>query len=73
MKRDLSNVGIGHKDEYDAWPWTRAQLANLRDMALNNEELERVAKIADEFDAEDRAWVEARRVVRGMMSKGGKP
>lgn len=73
MTRDLSNIEIGHKEEYDAWPHARAQLANLRDMAMTDEELEIVAKLADEFDVEDRAWVEAGRVVRGVMNKGGKP
>lgn len=70
MKRDLSLIGMGSKDGYDAWPHTRAQLANLRDLSLNDEELDRVARIADAFDAEDRAWVDAGRVLRRIRDGG---
>lgn len=72
MTRDLSFIGMGSKASYDAWPHTRAQLANLRDMALNDEELDRVARIADAFDAEDRAWMEAGRVLRRIRDGGNR-
>jgi len=63
-RRDLSNIGMGNKAEYDTWPHTRAQLVNLRDLAMTEEQLDEVAKIADQFDAEDQAWVEAGMTVR---------
>ena len=58
-RRDLSNIGMGNKAEYDTFPHTRAALVNMRDLALNDQELDAVAAIADKFDAEDQAWIEA--------------
>lgn len=58
-RRDLSMIGMGNKAEYEAFPHTRAALVNMRDFALNDQELDAVAAIADKFDAEDQAWVEA--------------
>lgn len=58
-RRDLSLIGMGNKAEYDTFPHTRAALVNMRDLALNDQELDAVAAIADKFDAEDQAWIEA--------------
>lgn len=63
-RRDLSSIGFGNKTEYDTWPHRRAQLVNLRDLAMTEEQLDEVAKIADQFDAEDQAWVEAGMTLR---------
>lgn len=66
-RRDLSMIGMGNKTEYDTYPYRRAQLANLRDLSVTEEELDRVARIADQFDAEDQAWVEAGMALRRSM------
>lgn len=63
-RRDLSNIGVGNKQKYDTPPHARAQLANLRDLAMTEEQLNEVARIADQFDAEDQAWIEAGMAVR---------
>lgn len=63
-RRDLSNIGWGNKSRYDSYPYTRAQLANLRDLSATDEELDRLAQIADQFDAEDQAWIEAGMALR---------
>ncbi len=63
-RRDLSLIAHGTKLNYDTPPHARAQLANLRDLALTEEELDRVAELADRFDAEDQAWIEAGMAVR---------
>lgn len=67
-RRDLSLIGMGNKAEYDTFPHTRAALANMRDLALNDQELDEVARIADKFDAEDQAWVEAGFALRRAQS-----
>lgn len=67
-RRDLSNIGMGNKAEYDTFPHTRAALVNMRDLALNDQELDEVARIADKFDAEDQAWVEAGFALRRAQS-----
>lgn len=67
-RRDLSLIGLGNKQKYDTPPYTRAQLANLRDLAVTEEELDNVARIADQFDAEDQAWVEAGFALRRAQS-----
>jgi len=58
-RRDLANIGMGNKAQYDSFPHTRAALVNMRDLAINDQELDAVAVIADKFDAEDQAWIEA--------------
>lgn len=63
-RRDLSLIAHGVKLNYDTWPHTRALLANLRDLAVTEEELDNVARIADQFDTEDEAWNAAAKVVR---------
>lgn len=63
-RRDLSLIAHGVKQNYDTPPHTRAQLANLRDLAVTEEELDNVARLADQFDAEDEAWNAAAKVVR---------
>jgi hypothetical protein len=63
-RRDLSLIGMGTKARYDAWPHTRAELLNLRDLAQTEKQLDDVARIADQFDAEDEAWNAAAKVVR---------
>jgi len=63
-RRDLSYIGHGNKQKYDTPPHTRAQLVNLRDLAVTEEELDRVAALADQFDAEDEALVQAGMAVR---------
>lgn len=73
-RRDLSFIAHGVKQNYDTPPYTRAQLANLRDLALNDQELDRVAEIAEQFDAEDEAWNAAAKVVRRAQGiEGGTP
>jgi len=67
-RRDLSLIGMGNKAEYDTFPHTRAALANMRDLALNDQELDAVARIADKFDAEDQAWIEAGFALRRAQS-----
>lgn len=67
-RRDLSLIGMGNKQKYDAWPHTRAELLNLRDLAMTEAQLDNVARIADVFDAEDQAWVDAQKVVRRAQS-----
>lgn len=66
-KRDLSLIGFGNKSQYDTFPHTRKALAALRDLALNEQELARVAAMADKFDAEDSAWLEAGMAIRRAM------
>lgn len=63
-RRGLSNIGLGNKQKYYTPPHTRAQLVNLRDLAQTEEQLDEVARIADRFDAEDEAWVQAGMAVR---------
>ena len=60
-RRDLQFINVGLKTRYDTPPHDRAVLANLRDLALNDKELDFVAALADKFDAEDRAVVEKRK------------
>ena len=67
-RRDLSLIGMGNKAEYDTFPHTRAALVNMRDLALNDQELDEVAQIADKFDAEDQAWIEAGFAMRRAQS-----
>lgn len=68
-RRDLSTIGLGNKDSYDAWPHTRAELANLRDLAMTEEQLDQVAQAADAFDAEDQAWVDAGNVLQQVRDE----
>lgn len=63
-RRDLSLIGMGAKARYDTWPHTRVELLNLRDFAQTEEQLDNVARIADQFDAEDAAWNDASKAVR---------
>jgi hypothetical protein len=70
-RRDLSSIAYGAKLNYDTPPHARAQLANLRDLAMTEEELDRVAELADKFDAEDLAWIEAGKAVRRAQGQPG--
>lgn len=63
-RRDLSLIHGGSKARYDEWPHTRAQLVNLRDLAVTDAQLDNVARIADIFDAEDDAACRAHEVLK---------
>ncbi len=67
-RRNLSNIGMGNKAQYDSFPHTLAALANMRDLAISDQELDAVAAIADKFDAEDQAWIEAGFAMRRAQS-----
>lgn len=66
-RRDLSMVHAGPKINYDTWPHTRTALTNLRDLAITEQQLDNVAKIADQFDAEDEAWIAAGLTLRRIQ------
>lgn len=70
-RRNLSYIQHGWLDTYDTFPHNRAWLAWMRDSALNDTELDRVADIADKFDAEDQAWLDAGRIVQSAQGLGG--
>lgn len=69
-QRDLSRIHFGSLRTYDTWPHTRTWLAWMRDSAITQAELDRVAEIADKFDAEDDAEIEAAEIVRHVQDAG---
>lgn len=66
-RRDLTWVHAGPKPRYQAYPHTRPALVNMRDLAITDGELDIVARIADEFDFEDRIYIKASRALRRML------